>query len=87
MVNNNNNNNNPFQFLQMAMTQQNPQQFVLNMLKQNQQNPIFNNILQLAEQNKTEEIETIARNLFKEKGLDFDKEFNQFKQQLSMFRR
>lgn len=83
----NNNNNNPFQFLQMAMTQQNPQQFVLNMLKQNQQNPIFNNILQLAEQNKTEEIETIARNLFKEKGLDFDKEFNQFKQQLSMFRR
>lgn len=81
------NNNNPFQFLQMIMTQQNPQQFMLNMLKQNQQNPIFNNILQLAEQNKTEEIETIARNLFKEKGLDFDKEFNQFKQQLSMFRR
>ena len=58
---------------------------MLNALKQNNNNPIISNILQLAEQNKTNEIETIARNLFKEKGLDFDKEFNSFKQQLSMF--
>ena len=43
-------------------------------------NPLFANLLSLAKANNTSEIETIARNMFKEKGMDFDKEFNSFKQ-------
>ena len=47
-------------------------------------NPLFANLLNLAKSNKTAEIETVARNIFKEKGLDFDKEFNAFKQNFGL---
>ena len=71
------------QFIQLLFQQQNPQQFMLNMMRNEAgTNPLLQNIISLAEQGKTEEIENIARNMFKEKGLDFDKEFNNFKQQL-----
>ncbi|MBR4983841.1 MAG: hypothetical protein IKY94_14950 [Lachnospiraceae bacterium] len=43
-------------------------------------NPLFANLLNLAKSNNASEIEAVARNMFKEKGLDFDKEFNTFKQ-------
>ena len=59
----------------------NPQQLVLNMLGgQAENNPILANLINLAKQNKTQEMEKIARNLFAEKGLDYDKEFNSFKE-------
>lgn len=71
------------QFIQLLFQQQNPQQFMLNIMRNEAGiNPLLQNIISLAEQGKTEEIENIARNMFKEKGLDFDKEFNNFKQQL-----
>ena len=41
-------------------------------------NPILANLIDLAKQNRTKEMENIARNLFKEKGLDYDTEFNNF---------
>ena len=47
-------------------------------------NPIFSNLLALAKNNKGEEIENIARNLCKERGVDFDKEFNSFRQNLGL---
>jgi hypothetical protein len=63
----------------------NPQQIVLNMLEQQtNNNPFAANLLQLAKNNKTLEIEQIARNMAKEKGVDFDKEFNDFKQMLGL---
>lgn len=60
----------------------NPQQMVMSMLEQNanQGNVIAANLMQLAKQGNTREIEQIARNIAKEKGIDFDKEFNSFKQ-------
>ena len=59
----------------------NPQQLVLEMLgAQAQNNPMLANLIDLAKQNKTTEMEKIARNLFAEKGLDYDTEFNNFKQ-------
>lgn len=63
----------------------NPQQVVMSMLEQtvNQGNPIAVNLMQLAKKGDSKEIENIARNIAKEKGIDFDKEFNSFKQ---MFR-
>ena len=55
------------------------------MLRANaKQNPVFNNIIRLIEEGNTKEIESIVRNIATERGIDFDKEFNSFKQ---MFRR
>ena len=79
-----NSNMNPFQMIQM-LKGGNPQSFVFQMLEQNaQNNPFFANILQLAKSNKTNEIEQIAVNMCKEKGVDFNKEFNSFKNNLGL---
>lgn len=74
---------NPMQLIQMIKNGSNPQQLALSMLEQNAgSNPVINNLLHLAKEGKTDEIEDIARNMFKEQGKDFDKEFNSFKQSL-----
>ena len=79
-----NSNMNPFQMIQM-LKGGNPQSFVFQMLEQNaQNNPFFANILQLAKSTKTNEIEQIAVNMCKEKGIDFNKEFNSFKNNLGL---
>lgn len=76
---------NPMQILQFVKKSKNPQQAVYNMVeKQMGNNPIFSNLLALAKNNKGEEIENIARNLCKERGVDFDKEFNSFRQNLGL---
>lgn len=78
-------NTNPMQILQFVKKSKNPQQAVYNMVeKQMGNNPIFSNLLTLAKNNKGEEIENIARNLCKERGVDFDKEFNSFRQNLGL---
>ncbi len=79
-----NSNMNPMQLMQMLKSG-NPQSFVFQMLEQNaQSNPFFANILQLAKSNRTSEIEQIAINMCKEKGIDFNKEFNSFKNNLGL---
>lgn len=71
------------QLIQMIKNGGNLQQLALSMLEQNAgSNPVINNLLNLAKEGKTDEIEDIARNMFKEQGKDFDKEFNSFKQSL-----
>lgn len=58
----------------------NPEQFVMGMLESTaQSNPIAKNLLNLAKQGDGSQIEQIARNMAKEKGVDFDTEFNNFK--------
>lgn len=58
----------------------NPQQLVMGMLQQKaNQNPMFANILNLVQAGDTQGVENIVRNMFTEKGMDFDKEFNSFK--------
>ncbi len=72
---------NPMQLISMVKKSQNPKQFVYNIVEENMgSNPLFANLLNLAKSNNASEIEAVARNMFKEKGLDFDKEFNTFKQ-------
>lgn len=57
-----------------------PEQFVMGMLESTaQSNPIAKNLLDLAKQGNSAQIEQIARNMAKEKGVDFDTEFNNFK--------
>lgn len=76
-------NMNMLQLIQLLKNNPNPQQFVLSMLEQQAgSNPLFANLLQLAKQGNTKEIEQIARNIYAEKGMDFDTEFNNFKQRL-----
>jgi len=42
------------------------------------------NLLNLARNGQTAEIEKIARNLCKERGMDFDQEFAKFRRMLGM---
>ena len=58
---------NPMQLISMAKKSQNPKQFVYNIVEENMgNNPLFANLLNLAKTNNTSEIETVARNIFKE---------------------
>lgn len=76
---------NPMELIQMIKNGKNPQQLMLSILgAQAGNNPIYNNLMTLAKQNRTKEIEQFARNLAAAQGIDFDKEFNAFKQQLGL---
>ena len=70
---------NPMQFLKGI---KNPQQFVMNMLKQNQ-NPMATQLMQMVKNGNTNQIEQFARNICKERGMDFDKSFAEFMKQIN----
>lgn len=71
---------NPIQLVQLIKSGRNPQQLMMGILQQQAaDNPIYYNLMTLAKQNRTSEIEQFARNLAKERGVDFDKEFNAFR--------
>ena len=60
----------------------NPQQLMIDILEgEASTNPIIGNLLSMAKDNRTADIERFARNLAKEQGIDFDKEFSRFKKQ------
>lgn len=72
---------NGFQLIQMIKGGNNPQQLVMSVLQQRaQESPMYANLLQLAQGGDQKGLEQIARNLAKERGMDFDKEFANFKQ-------
>ena len=54
----------------------------MQMLQQQQSNPVMQNLFTLAQQGNISEMEKIARNLCLQRGIDFDKEFRTFRQQL-----
>ena len=69
--------------IQAIRNGQNPQQLVMGVLEGEMANtPMGKNLLQLVKQNKTEDIEKIARNICAQHGIDFDKEFANFKKSL-----
>ena len=73
---------NPMQLIQMIKGGQNPQQLVMNILQQRSQtNPILNNAMNLAKNGNQSALQTLARNLAEQRGLDFDKQFGSFKNQ------
>ena len=75
---------NPMQLLQLIKSGNNPQQLILNILQQQgNKNPILNNAALLAKQGNTSALEMVARNLAQQRGLDFDKEFANFKNYLN----
>ena len=76
---------NPMQVIMAMKNGQNPQQIVMNMLQERMsQTPIGQNLIALAQNNQTAQIEQIARNICNQRGIDFDKEFNSFKDSLGI---
>ena len=74
---------NPIKIIAMIKNGQNPQQLVLSMLE-NQMGgtPMGDNLLTMARNGQSADIEKFARNLFESRGIDFDKEFTSFKSQM-----
>ena len=70
---------NPMEFMKGI---KNPKQFVMNMLKQNQ-NPMAIQLMQMVKNGNTNQIEQFARNVCKERGMDFDKSFAEFMKQIN----
>ena len=68
--------NNPINFIKNLLANANPQTIAMKMIGNG--NPVLGNLVQMAEKGDEKGIENFARNLFKEKGKDFDKEFSDF---------
>ena len=76
---------NPMQIIMAIKNGQNPQQIVMNILQERMsQTPMGQNLIALAQNNQTAQIEQIARNICNQRGIDFDKEFNSFKDSLGI---
>ena len=69
--------NNQMQIINMLRGIQNPKDAVMNIVKSNN-NPMIKNLVEMAEKGDRQGVENFARNLMKEQGKDFDKEFGDF---------
>ena len=69
--------------MQMLQGMRNPQQLLQQMMGNSSvtKNPMARNDIQMAQKGDSNGIEQMARNLCKEKGIDFDKSFSDFKNQ------
>lgn len=73
------------QLMQMIRGGQNPQQVILNQLAQSSQSsPLAANLLTLAKNGQTAQLEEIARNICKERGLNYDEEIKSFRNKLGL---
>ena len=73
----------PNQLVQMIRSGYNPQQLLLSILQGQAETPLGQNLLSLAQNGQTAEIEKIARNLYAQQGgKDFDQDFIAFKKML-----
>lgn len=70
--------------IKMIKSGANPQQVMLQYLQGQSNTPMGANLLNLARQNNTAEIEKIARNTLAQQGRDFDTEFRAFRQNLGL---
>ena len=59
-----------------------PQEFLITQLGNSNNNPAINQLIKMAKEGNNEGIENFARDVFKQKGLDFDKEFSNFMNKL-----
>lgn len=72
--------------IQLMQAMRNPQAF-MNQIIGNQQmmnNPMIKNTVNMVQKGDMKGIEQMARNLCKEKGLNADEIFNQFKSKINM---
>ena len=74
---------NPMQLIQMIKGGQNPQQLMMNFLQQNNSNnPILQNVSNLAQNGNASALEMIARNLASQRGINFNEAFSNFQNML-----
>ena len=74
----------PKMLIQMIKQGQNPQQLIISILQgQAYNNPLGKNLLNLAQQGRTDELEKVVRNIYAQQGgQNFDQEFEAFKRAL-----
>lgn len=69
---------NPMQMLQaMFKSNGNPQQIVMQLMK-GCNNPMLSNLMEMGQNGDTKGVENFARNVCKERSIDFDTEFPKF---------
>ena len=69
--------NGPTQIMQLLKSIKNPKEAVFKIIKGNN-NPIVQNLVEMAEKGDSEGIESFARNFYNQQGRDFDKDFSEF---------
>lgn len=69
--------NNPINMIKMMMGKMSPKDMAMSMLKNNS-NPMLSNLIDMANKGDTKGLEEFARNMCKEKNIDFDKDFTDF---------
>ena len=68
---------NAIEFFKMIKAMRNPQEAIIEMAGGNN-NPILKNAIDMAKNGKNDDLMQLAQNLCKEKGIDFEKDFNKF---------
>lgn len=71
---------NPIQIIQSYITKGLTPKGIVKRIVGN--NPIFNNLIDMADRGDNQGVEQFARNLLKERGIDFDKEMENMKRTL-----
>lgn len=75
--------NNPLNTIKNYIKQQgNPRDLLINFMTQNNQNPMINNLINMAQKGDSKGVENFARNICKEHSIDFDTEFHKFMSQI-----
>lgn len=78
----------PQNFLNLLMNGSNPKNMVLGMLKNASSDyPMLGNVANLANGNNASNIEQIARNLCKSKGIDADKAYQEIMSDIQSYKR
>lgn len=69
--------NSPIEMIKLFLGQnKKPEELLQKMVNDN--NPILNNLINMARSGDSKGVENFARNLYKDQGRDFDKEFSEF---------
>jgi hypothetical protein len=63
--------------IKMMMGKMSPKDMAMKMIENNS-NPVFANLIDMANKGDTKGVEDFARNICKEKNIDFDKDFTDF---------
>lgn len=66
--------NNLLQIINMLKGSKDPKQMITNIVNMNG-NPILKNLVEMAKNGDEKGVEEFARNIYKQQGRDFDKEF------------
>lgn len=69
---------NPIENIKLLIGKNETPQQITQQLLSNTPNPIFNNLINMARSGDSKGVENFARNLYKDQGRDFDKEFSEF---------